>query len=114
MNACDMIREARVRHGYSQHTVADLLGLQVRQYQRFEYGEVSLGSCRAWKVLRLCRILELDPFALVPEEDETVVIRIRATASEPAGSIVSVHTGGRAAAAPSGKGETHITQMGGI
>ena len=97
MNACDMIREARVRHGYSQHTVADLLG-----------------SCRAWKVLRLCRILELDPFALIPEEDETVVIRIRATASEPAGSIVSVHTGGKAAAAPSGKGETHITQMGGI
>ena len=44
MNACDMIREARVRHGYSQHTVADLLGLQVRQYQRFEYGEMSLGS----------------------------------------------------------------------
>ena len=81
-----------MRHGYSQNYVADLLDMQVRQYQRFEYGEVNIGSCRASKILRLCRILELDPFALIPEEDETVIIRVRASAPAPADTIVSVRT----------------------
>ena len=70
MNACDMIREARVRHGYSQHTVADLLGLQVRQYQRFEYGKRSMATGRMEIGLRICAVLELDPYDLLSIDNE--------------------------------------------
>ena len=74
MNVCDMIREARVRHGYSQHTVADLLGLQVRQYQRFEYGQQLISHANMKLGLRICAALELDPFELVFEDGVDVAV----------------------------------------
>ena len=37
-----MIRKARYRMGYSQQQVANLLGIQIRQYQRFEYARKRL------------------------------------------------------------------------
>ena len=38
----EMIRKARYRMGYSQQQVANLLGIQIRQYQRFEYARKRL------------------------------------------------------------------------
>ena len=39
-----MIREARIRMGYSQQEVAALAGVHIRQYQRLEYGERDPGA----------------------------------------------------------------------
>ena len=41
------------------------LDMQVRQYQRFEYGEESFSSVNIKTGLKICRILQLDPFDLV-------------------------------------------------
>ena len=34
-----MLRKARLRKGYTQQQLADLVDTQLRQYQRLEYGE---------------------------------------------------------------------------
>ena len=38
----EMLRKARLKLGYSQQQVANLLGIQIRQYQRFEYARKRL------------------------------------------------------------------------
>ena len=35
----EIIRQARIRLGLSQQQVATLVSIQIRQYQRLEYGE---------------------------------------------------------------------------
>ena len=40
----EILRLARLRLGYSQQDVARELGVHIRQYQRFEYGERSLAT----------------------------------------------------------------------
>ena len=45
--------------------LATELDMQVRQYQRFEYGEESFSSVNIKTGLKICRILQLDPFDLV-------------------------------------------------
>ena len=37
--ATEMLKEARLKKGYSQQQVAVIAGVHVRQYQRLEYGE---------------------------------------------------------------------------
>lgn len=37
-NQADAIRDARVKAGLSQKEVADALGIQVANYQKYEYG----------------------------------------------------------------------------
>ena len=39
-----LLKEARERMGYSQLEVAPLVGIQIRQYQRFEYGERDMST----------------------------------------------------------------------
>ena len=38
----ESIRRARIRLGLSQQQVATLIGIQIRQYQRMEYGETDV------------------------------------------------------------------------
>ena len=38
----EMIRQARIRLGLSQQQVATLISIQIRQYQRLEYGETDV------------------------------------------------------------------------
>ena len=38
----EMIRQAGIRLGLSQQQVASLIGIQIRQYQRLEYGETDV------------------------------------------------------------------------
>ncbi len=60
-----IIRQSRIAKGLSQQKVATLLGIHVRQYQRLEYGERSIGKVNMELGLSLCRVLEIDPFLLV-------------------------------------------------
>ena len=60
-----MIREARLKMGYSQQHVANLVGMSIQAYQRLEYGERDL-SCASMKIgLAICAILGIDPLLLV-------------------------------------------------
>lgn len=40
----EILRKARQKMGFSQQQVATLAGVHIRQYQRIEYGERSMGS----------------------------------------------------------------------
>ena len=62
----EMLRKARQRKGLSQQQVAVIAGVHIRQYQRLEYGERSVGNVNMRFGLAVCAILEIDPFELVP------------------------------------------------
>ena len=62
----EMLRKARQRKGLSQQQVAVIAGVHIRQYQRLEYGERSVGNVKMHFGLAVCAILEIDPFELVP------------------------------------------------
>ena len=61
----EMLRKARMKLGYSQQQVATMAGMQIRQYQRFEYGEREVYRVNLRAGLLLCAALELDPLTLV-------------------------------------------------
>ena len=64
----EMLRKARMKLGYSQQQVATMAGMQIRQYQRFEYGEREVYRVNLRTGLLMCAVLELDPVALVFSE----------------------------------------------
>ena len=57
----EIIRQARIRLGLSQQQVATLVSIQIRQYQRLEYGESDVQKLGMRAGLSLCIVLELDP-----------------------------------------------------
>ena len=61
----EMIRKARMKLGYSQQQVATMAGMQIRQYQRFEYGEREVHHVNLRAGLLMCAALELDPVILI-------------------------------------------------
>ncbi len=61
----EMLRNARLKKGLSQQQVAVLAGVHIRQYQRLEYGERSMGSINMRFGLAVCSILQINPFDLV-------------------------------------------------
>ena len=61
----EMLRKARLKKRLSQQQVATLAGVHIRQYQRVEYGEWSMGSINMRFGLAVCAILEINPFDLV-------------------------------------------------
>ena len=61
----EMLRAARKKLGFSQLQLATELDVQVRQYQRLEYGEQPFSSVNIRLGLRICRILQIDPYELV-------------------------------------------------
>lgn len=65
----EMLREARYRLKYSQQQVATMVGIQIRQYQRFEYGETDISRINLRAGLLLCAVLGLDPIKLVFGEE---------------------------------------------
>ena len=60
-----ILRSARKKSGLSQLQLAAELDVQVRQYQRLEYGERPFSSVNIKVGLTLCRILHLDPYDMV-------------------------------------------------
>ena len=75
----EMLRKARMKLGYSQQQVATMAGMQIRQYQRFEYGEREVYRVNLRTGLLMCAALELDPVALIfgekPEALKALLIR---------------------------------------
>ncbi len=62
-----ILRNRRVAFGLTQQQVADLAGIQLRQYQRLESGERSIRGASLKIALSICSALQLDPFRFVPE-----------------------------------------------
>ena len=60
-----ILRSARKKSGLSQLQLATELNVQVRQYQRLEYGERPFSSVNIRLGLKLCLILQIDPYDLV-------------------------------------------------
>ena len=61
----EILREARLRMGYSQQEVATMIGIHIKQYQRLEYGERDIRNCSMKTGLAVCAVLSIDPFVLV-------------------------------------------------
>ena len=60
-----LIRQARLAKGLSQQQVANLISIQIRQYQRLEYGESDVQKLGMRAGLSLCILLELSPYDLI-------------------------------------------------
>ena len=41
----EMLRNARLKMGYTQQEVATLIGMHIKAYQRLEYGERDIRNC---------------------------------------------------------------------
>ena len=67
--AGQILRERRLELGLTQEEVALELHMSIHQYQRYEYGEHQLSNCpmRVW--LRICAVLELDPYEIIFESE---------------------------------------------
>ena len=61
-----ILRSARKKSGLSQLQLATELDVQVRQYQRLEYGERPLSGINMQLGLSVCAVLKLDPYDIVP------------------------------------------------
>lgn len=57
-----IIRERRNELGLTQEQVAIEVGMSLQQYQRYEYGERKFSNCSMRIGLKICALLELDPF----------------------------------------------------
>lgn len=60
-----ILRERRIELGLTQMQVALTCGIELQQYQRFEYGTRSLAKTRMVIGLKICAVLELDPYDLL-------------------------------------------------
>lgn len=60
-----MLRKKRLQLGLTQEKVALELGMSLHQYQRYEYGESTISNSRMRIGLRICTLLELDPYEVV-------------------------------------------------
>ena len=58
-----VIAQARMEKGYTLQEVANLARVNIRQYQKFESGERDIRGCSFSLGLRICQILEIDPFS---------------------------------------------------
>ena len=65
-----ILKSRREELGYTQQQVADETGMELRQYQRYEYGIQLLTNARMKQGLRICAALELDPFELCFQDGE--------------------------------------------
>lgn len=82
-----MLREARIRKGYTQMEVASRAGVDIRLYQRLEYGQRSIAKASLKTGLAICFVLDLDPMALVFGESYTAedIMRRKTSGSRSAG-----------------------------
>ena len=57
-----ILRERRLELGMSQMQVAVEADIYVQQYQRFESGKKRISNAKMLTALRVCKVLDLDPF----------------------------------------------------
>lgn len=72
-----ILKERRKELGLSQTDVALNAGIQIQQYQKFEYGQRKLSNSSMVLGLRICAILELDPYEFAFESDFDWMKKIR-------------------------------------
>ena len=84
-----MIRQARLARGLSQQQVATLIGIQIRHYQRFEYGERDIQEINIRVGLSLCAVLELDPVDLVFSGNRKALVELKALRRQSRRKITS-------------------------
>lgn len=60
-----ILRDRRIELGMTQEEAALELGISLQQYQRYEYGDRRLANCPMRIGLRICSLLELDPFEII-------------------------------------------------
>lgn len=72
-----ILRNRRKELGMSQMDVAINSGIQIRQYQRFEYGDRILSNSSMMLGLRICAVLELDPYEFVFENSTDWTKKVR-------------------------------------
>ena len=65
-----ILRERRNELGFTQMQVAMMSRVEFQQYQRFEYGKRSMATGRMEIGLRICAVLELDPYDLLSIDNE--------------------------------------------
>ena len=65
-----ILRERRISLGMTQIQTAAEIGIELQQYQRYEYGTAKLSNATMKLGLRICAALELDPFEVVFENGE--------------------------------------------
>lgn len=71
-----ILRKRRKELNMTQAEVADAIGVQVQQYQLFEYGTRKVSTSSMILGLRLCAVLELEPYELVFEKDADWVKKV--------------------------------------
>ena len=64
-----IVREQRMFLGIKQQEMADELAISLQMYQRYEYGERDIHKMPMDLGLKMCYILEIDPYELVLGED---------------------------------------------
>lgn len=67
-----ILKSRREELGYTQQQVSDETSMELRQYQRYEYGIQLLTNARMKQGLRICAALELDPFASVISKETLI------------------------------------------
>ena len=60
-----ILRERRMELCLTQMDIARECGIELQQYQRYEYGESAIANSRMKIGLRICAVLELDPYEVV-------------------------------------------------
>ena len=61
----NILREQRIFLEMTQQEVADEVGINLQQYQRYEYGDRDLRRMPLELGLKICCLLEIDPYELV-------------------------------------------------
>ena len=61
----EILYNQRKALGLTQQEVSQLVGIHVRQYQKFESGEIEMASASLRITLTICDILNLDPHLFV-------------------------------------------------
>ena len=72
-----ILQKRRKEMGMTQTDVAGQVGIQLQQYQLYEYGKRKLSSSSMLLGLRLCAVLELDPYELIFENSKDWVRKVR-------------------------------------
>ena len=60
-----ILRDRRTALGLTQQEVAQELGMSIHQYQRYEYGESTVSNTPMRIGLRICALLQLNPYDVV-------------------------------------------------
>lgn len=71
-----ILKNRRKELGLTKGEVADQIGIQLQQYQLFEYGKRKVSSSSMILGLRLCAVLELEPYELVFEKSADWVRKV--------------------------------------